>query len=91
MFRQGYEFLEDLVGRPRLGLNFVSFQRHLDRLTDILTRPGWLRSANFGGRAQRGGPALLQLASVIAGGYYAVPPRARTGEAFPGAEIFRTR
>jgi deferrochelatase/peroxidase EfeB len=87
IFRQGYEFVEVLEdGRLRVGLNFVSFQCRLDRFTGILTTPGWLAAVNFGGRARRGERAPIQLASVVAGGYYAVPPK---GEPFPGAEIFR--
>jgi hypothetical protein len=50
MFRQGYEFLEDLVGRPRLGLNFVSFQRDLAVVHHVLHPPGWLGDVKFGGR-----------------------------------------
>lgn len=89
IFRQGYEFLESLAdGHLRVGLNFVSFQRNLARFTSILTRPGWLQTVNFGGRARRGAPAPIQLASIIAGGYYAVPPQ---GPPFPGADIFRSK
>jgi Dyp-type peroxidase family len=80
IFRQGYEFLECLPsGRLRLGLNFVSFQRKISCLTNILTRDRWLGDANFGGKQS---PTLLRL---IGGGYYAVPPM---GGAFPGADIF---
>lgn len=87
IFRQGFEFVEPLEGRLRLGLNFVSFQRSLTRLINILVVPGWLGNANFGGYtdAQPGEPPYVSLVSVIAGGYYAVPPKA---EPFPGAEIF---
>jgi deferrochelatase/peroxidase EfeB len=91
IFRQGYEFVESLGGGGlRVGLNFVSFQRSLGNLTRILHLPGWLGDANFGGVADAsapapGGLAPLKLVSVIAGGYYAVPPSA---EPFPGADIF---
>lgn len=87
IFRQGYEFLESFdQGKPRLGLNFVSFQRRLSRLTKILTADSWLGDANFGGREGGTGMfASVPLVSVLAGGYYAVPPR---GRPFPGAKIF---
>jgi Dyp-type peroxidase family len=80
IFRQGYEFLECLPGgRLRLGLNFVSFQRKVSCLTNILTKDNWLGDANFGGKPSA---TLLRL---IGGGYYAVPP---VGRPFPGAGIF---
>jgi deferrochelatase/peroxidase EfeB len=80
IFRQGYEFAECLSdGRLRVGLNFVSFQRQISCLTNILTRNNWLGDANFGGKPS---PALQ---SLIGGGYYAVPP---VGKPFPGADIF---
>lgn len=79
IFRQGYEFLECLPGGLRVGLNFVSFQRRVSCLTNILTKDGWLGDANFGGKSS---PTLLRL---IGGGYYAVPP---AGRPFPGADIF---
>jgi Dyp-type peroxidase family len=88
VFRQGYEFLEALPeGGFRLGLNFVSFQRDLRRLKSILGLKSWLGDANFGGPhdPQPGEPVPLELMSVTAGGYYAVPPKS---EPFPGAEIF---
>jgi deferrochelatase/peroxidase EfeB len=89
IFRQGYEFLEALdSGTPRAGLNFVSFQRDLSRFTAILTTPRWLSTVNFGGPGDRDDMPNVQLARVISGGYYAVPPR---GEPFPGAEIFQSR
>jgi Dyp-type peroxidase family len=81
IFRQSYEFLEPLAGgRLRLGVNFISFQRKLSSLTNILVTPGWLGNANFGGRE-----SSRDLISLVGGGYYAVPPRA---EPFPGAAIF---
>ncbi len=88
IFRQGYEFLEPRGdGRPRTGLNFVSFQCDLERFTKIMTTGGWLNGVNFGGPDDRPDIRNIELAEVIAGGYYAVPPR--TDQAFPGAEIFR--
>ena len=88
IFRQGYEFLEALPdGRLQVGLNFVSFQRSLLRLKRVLTFTGWLKDVNFGGPTDNPPPGLpaSRFLSVIAGGYYAIPPR---GEPFPGAELF---
>lgn len=87
IFRQGYEFLESFEhGQPRLGLNFVSFQRRLSRLTHILNDPFWMGDANFGGLEHgRGVLASVPLFSVLAGGYYAVPSK---GRPFPGAQLF---
>jgi deferrochelatase/peroxidase EfeB len=88
IFRQGYEFLEAITeGGFRLGLNFVSFQRNLKRLRDSLGLKDWLGDVNFGGpvRPKPGEPAPITLISVIAGGFYAVPPK---GAPFPGAKIF---
>lgn len=88
IFRQGFDFVEPLEGgRLRLGLNFVSFQRELIRLTNIFLKSGWLRDVNFGGvpDAPSGQPQAITLMKLVAGGYYAVPPK---GEPFPGADIF---
>ena len=91
IYRQGYEFLEMVgEGQWRAGINFVSFQRSLTHINTILTERGWMRTANFGGRAQHRGPGLIQLASIIGAGYYAVPPNGDGGP-FPGADIFRKR
>jgi len=86
IYRQGYEFIDSPPdGGVRAGLNFVSFQRHFGRVRDILQTPGWLGDANFGGEA--GDPAVpdFPLMSIVAGGYFAVPPVA---DPFPGAVIF---
>ncbi|MDP9135584.1 MAG: Dyp-type peroxidase [Actinomycetota bacterium] len=88
IFRQGYEYLEDVTADgPRLGLNFVSFQRDLEHLRQILTIPSWLGSVNFGG-VPRGpnatGPDPIHFIHLRAGGFYAIPPRA---EPFPGAGL----
>lgn len=88
IFRQGYDFLEDVgPDGPRLGLNFVSFQRDLGALQHLLHLPGWLGDVNFGGRtdAGPGEPPALRFVSLAAGGLYAVAPRARP---FPGAALF---
>lgn len=80
MFRQGYEFLHDLsFGDPKLGLNFVSFQRDLRSFQHVMNLPGWLGDSTFGGSAP------VTLLSLEAGGLYAVPPFA---EPFPGADLF---
>jgi deferrochelatase/peroxidase EfeB len=88
IFRQGYEFLSAIgPDGPRLGLNFVSFQADLASLQHILQLPGWLGDVNFGGPTEPGPgePDPLQLITLEAGGFYAVPPQA---EPFPGAELF---
>ena len=80
IFRQGYEFVETLTGGDlRVGLNFVSFQRDLQRLMGILNQFTWLRDANFGGNGD------VKFVSLIDGGFYAVPPN---GGTFPGAALF---
>jgi deferrochelatase/peroxidase EfeB len=88
MFRQGYEFLDGLgPDGPSLGLTFVSFQRDLSTVQHLLHLPGWLGDVNFGGRAERGPdePPAVAFVSLVAGGLYAVPPRAGP---FPGADVF---
>lgn len=88
IFRQGYEYLEDITpDGPRLGLNFVSFQNDLEQLQQILSLDGWLGDVNFGGPTdpETGDPQPLTLMSVRAGGFYAVPPRE---DPFPGAGLF---
>ena len=87
IFRQGYEFFDDLAGEPRVGLNFVSFQRELGIINHLLHLGGWLGDVNFGGRVSGadGEPPALSLLSVDTGGYYAVPP---VGKPFPGADLF---
>ena len=90
IFRQGYDFLESIEGDgPRLGLNFVSFQSDLAMLQHLLHLPGWLGDANFGGPIdpKPGEPPSPQLISLLAGGFYACPPR---GEPFAGVELFDT-
>jgi hypothetical protein len=80
MFRQGYEFLQEIDGEgPRLGLNFVSFQRDLRVFQHVMNLPGWLGDSTFGGDA----PGFLTLEAA---GYYAVPPVASP---FPGATLFK--
>ncbi|HEX2281827.1 MAG TPA: hypothetical protein VHG52_08695, partial [Thermomicrobiales bacterium] len=75
IFRQGYEFVDSPPGGGlRIGLNFVSFQRHIERVTDILDTDGWLGDVNFGGiPGERTVPAF-PLMSVVAGGLFVVPP-----------------
>jgi Dyp-type peroxidase family len=79
IYRQGYDFIATVgPDGPEVGLNFVSFQSDLQTLQHLMHLPGWLGDANFGGDA----PPLI---SLLAGGFYAVPPRARP---FPGASLF---
>ncbi|MBW3537058.1 MAG: Dyp-type peroxidase [Actinobacteria bacterium] len=88
IFRQGYEYLAEIgPGGPDLGLNFVSFQRDLEHLWQILGLPSWLGGVNFGGRPDRGPgePEPIELLSLEAAGFYAVPPREQP---FPGAGLF---
>lgn len=90
IFRQGYDFLESIGPEgPRLGLNFVSFQKDLARLQHVLSQTGWLGDVNFGGPTNPGAgePEPVVLMRLLAGGLYAVPPR---GEPFPGAALFTT-
>ena len=79
IYRQGYDFIDGIgPDGPELGLNFVSFQADLQTLQHLMHLPGWLGDSNFGGDA----PPFV---SLLAGGLYAVPPRARP---FPGASLF---
>jgi Dyp-type peroxidase family len=91
IFRQGYDFLEAIgPDGPELGLNFVSFQSDLRTLQHVMHLPGWLADVNFGGPAAAGpgDPPSPRLISLVAGGFYAVPPRRRP---FPGAALFAAR
>jgi len=91
IFRQGYDFLEAIgPDGPELGLNFVSFQSDLQTLQHIMHLPGWLADVNFGGPAEPepGDPPSPPLITLLAGGLYAAPPRARP---FPGAGLFDGR
>lgn len=88
IFRQGYEYLEDLTADgPCLGLNFVSFQNDMQQLQQVLGLDGWLGDVNFGGPTDPspGEPQPIKLMSLRAGGFYAVPPQATP---FPGADLF---
>lgn len=88
IYRQGYEYFAGFgPNGPDLGLNFVSFQRDLEHVWQILGLPGWLGGVNFGGRTDRGPgePEPIKLLSLEAAGFYAVPPRQSP---FPGASLF---
>lgn len=88
MFRQGYEFLEDIGPQgPVLGLNFVSFQKDLRSFQHVLHLPGWLGDVNFGGLADEGPEASTTFLTLAAGGFYAVPPRSAE---LPGSSLFTT-
>jgi deferrochelatase/peroxidase EfeB len=89
IFRQGYEFFEgvDPEGKPRLGLNFVSFQDHPERVTFMLKQPGWLGDTNFGGDPNSLPPNFEKLLEVEAAGTFLVPPR-DDALRFPGATLF---
>lgn len=89
IFRQGYEFFEGVnpEGQPRLGLNFVSFQDHPARVTEMLKKPGWLGNTNFGGEPNSLPPNFEKLLEVEAAGIFLVPPR-DDALRFPGATLF---
>jgi Dyp-type peroxidase family len=87
IFRQGYEFVDSPPdGGVRVGLNFVSFQKAFDRVQEILSTDDWLRDANFGGIPGDTNVPAFELMSIVAGGYFYVPP---VTEPFPGIEAFR--
>ena len=91
MYRQGYDYLEDIgPDGPRLGLNFVSFQRDLAVLNHVMHLPGWLGDVNFGGTRDPapGEPPNVHLLSVTAGGLFAVPP---AGDPYPGASLLESK
>jgi hypothetical protein len=54
---------------------------------EILGTDGWMGDVNFGGAAAAENPPAISLMSLVAGGYFAVPPN---GDPFPGAAIFDT-
>jgi deferrochelatase/peroxidase EfeB len=85
IYRQGYEFAESVqsTGVPRVGLNFVAFHDSPFRVTEMLTRTGWLGGVNFGGELS----TSATLIQVAAAGIYLIPAT-KTGELFPGADIF---
>jgi len=85
IYRQGYEFLDAAGPAIAVGLNFISFSDTLERVTRVLTQPGWLGGANFGGGGP--GPPDPDLLYVQAAAVFLVPKRAADG-ALPGAEIF---
>lgn len=86
IFRQGFDYLEHFTAEgPELGLNFISFQRDLGVLHDLLHLPGWLGDSNFGGTSDSD-PTDRPLLTLAAGGLYAVPPTERP---FPTAGLFR--
>ncbi len=87
VFRQGYEFLDWVEGKGiSVGLNFISFQRRLNAIRNILTLANWMRDVNFGGpEGDESRPPAIELMSLIAGGFYAIPPKS---EPYPGFSLF---
>lgn len=85
LYRQGYEFLDTAGPDITVGLNFVSFQDSVDRLTRVLTQSSWLGGVNFGGGVE--GVADPELLHVQAAGVYLVPPRSPDG-GLPGGRLF---
>jgi hypothetical protein len=53
----------------------------------ILMSPRWLKTVSFGGPDDRRDIPDIELAQLMAGGGYAVPPKVAP-PSFPGAEIF---
>lgn len=87
IYRQGYEFLDPCVGGAIAGLNFIGFQRNLASVRNILNIQSWMGGVNFGGPEEiTGSIEPIKLMSLIAGGFYAVPPK---GNPYPGASLFR--
>ncbi len=85
IYRQGYEFSEGVVeGRPRVGLNFVSFVDTPARVMNLLTRKDWLGGVNFGGPDDGNSPVFTH---VAASGVWFAPP-IRKGDSYPGVQIF---
>lgn len=94
VYRQGYEFLEAInVGPSRIevGLNFISFQDHPERIFRVLTQDGWLGATNFGGEVNSQNPdvGLRDLLTVRAAGNFLIPPVVEDGR-IPGYAIFTT-
>lgn len=91
VYRQGYEFLEtpSSPSRIEVGLNFISFQDHPERIFRVLTQDGWLGGTNFGGEINDQNPdvGLRNLLTVRAAGNFLIPPVEENGE-IPGKTIF---
>ena len=87
IYRQGYEFLDWVEGKGiSVGLNFISFQRRINAVRMILGDPDWMGGVNFGGpEGEMSRPPAIELMSLIAGGFYAIPPKS---EPYPGASLF---
>lgn len=89
IFRQGYEFLEDIPEPPgfRPGLHFVSFQDTPERVFRILDTDTWLGGVNFAGYEEDMLPGMERFLDAHAAGVWFIPPQ-KTNEAFPGEELF---
>ncbi|NEO98629.1 MAG: hypothetical protein F6K58_08105 [Symploca sp. SIO2E9] len=87
IFRQGYEFLDWVEGKGiSVGLNFISFQRRIKAVRDIIGDPDWMGGVNFGGpEGEVKRPPAIELMSLISAGFYAIPPKL---EPYPGASLF---
>ena len=88
IFRQSYEFLDWVEGKGiSAGLNFISFQRRINAVRQILNLPTWMGGVNFGGpEGEVRRPPSIELMSLIAGGFYAIPPNS---DPYPGASLFK--
>lgn len=92
VYRQGYEFLESVPSGPSritVGLNFISFQDHPERIIRVLTQDGWLGETNFGGEINQDNPdvGLGHLLSVRAAGSFLIPPITESDK-IPGHMLF---
>ena len=86
IYRQGYEFLDPSEKGVRAGLNFIGFQRDLNAVRNILNISSWMGGVNFGGPDDIvGSIPPVRLMSLLAGGFFAVPP---ISSPYPGAELF---
>jgi Dyp-type peroxidase family len=91
IYRQGYEFLDSVSGSGiSLGLNFVSFRKDVSTIRNILSIADWMGSVNFGGVTNPdpiiGEPPPIPLMSILAGGFFAIPP---AEDPYPGFSLFQ--
>ena len=86
IYRHGFEFIEPSnyknSNKPRVGLNFISFQNDPSRVLFILTDQNWMGNTNFGGNKS----SLPNLLSILSSGIFYIPPLEMP---FPGASVFR--
>ncbi|HKQ21316.1 MAG TPA: hypothetical protein VJS91_04705 [Nitrososphaeraceae archaeon] len=91
IFRQGFEFLEQIDTKPKLrvGLNFVSFQNTPKRIVNTLT--SWTKyQKSYSETPKNRYLKFNEYLSVISAGLYFIPP-VEEGAPFPGSSIFFDR